>query len=90
MKKLSSLLIVPIMLFLVSQGIKAQGQTSKFIFQGVERLNSKAGFRYVYDNQNKLKASVYYNAQGGVPHVLTRSEERRVGKECRSRWSPYH
>src|SRR5260370_5989783 len=29
----------------------------------------------------------------GVPsnaiHVL-RSEERRVGKECRSRWSPYH
>ena len=24
------------------------------------------------------------------PHVLLRSEERRVGKECRSRWSPYH
>src|SRR3712207_6404246 len=24
----------------------------------------------------------------GDPH--TRSEERRVGKECRSRWSPYH
>src|SRR2546426_11722044 len=23
-------------------------------------------------------------------HVLVRSEERRVGKECRSRWSPYH
>ena len=22
--------------------------------------------------------------------LLTRSEERRVGKECRSRWSPYH
>ena len=22
--------------------------------------------------------------------VITRSEERRVGKECRSRWSPYH
>ena len=22
--------------------------------------------------------------------ILTRSEERRVGKECRSRWSPYH
>ena len=21
---------------------------------------------------------------------LKRSEERRVGKECRSRWSPYH
>ena len=22
--------------------------------------------------------------------VMMRSEERRVGKECRSRWSPYH
>src|SRR3712207_9163924 len=22
--------------------------------------------------------------------VVSRSEERRVGKECRSRWSPYH
>ena len=26
------------------------------------------------------------NAEGGI----NRSEERRVGKECRSRWSPYH
>ena len=23
-------------------------------------------------------------------HAIERSEERRVGKECRSRWSPYH
>ena len=29
---------------------------------------------------------------GGYSHVSPRerSEERRVGKECRSRWSPYH
>src|SRR3712207_5949480 len=26
----------------------------------------------------------------GVAHTRGRSEERRVGKECRSRWSPYH
>ena len=25
-----------------------------------------------------------------VSHPQDRSEERRVGKECRSRWSPYH
>src|SRR2546425_15194 len=25
-----------------------------------------------------------------VQAIHTRSEERRVGKECRSRWSPYH
>src|SRR5256885_6570637 len=27
---------------------------------------------------------------GPVPATRKRSEERRVGKECRSRWSPYH
>ena len=27
---------------------------------------------------------------GGVEAGGDRSEERRVGKECRSRWSPYH
>ena len=26
----------------------------------------------------------------GTKHPPPRSEERRVGKECRSRWSPYH
>ena len=25
-----------------------------------------------------------------LKQITTRSEERRVGKECRSRWSPYH
>ena len=25
-----------------------------------------------------------------LPHPSSRTEERRVGKECRSRWSPYH
>src|SRR2546422_9170403 len=25
-----------------------------------------------------------------IASAVTRSEERRVGKECRSRWSPYH
>ena len=41
-------------------------------------------------------STAYNYSLGGViidPNVntlLTRSEERRVGKECRSRWSPYH
>ena len=30
----------------------------------------------------------YWSVQPIV--ILARSEERRVGKECRSRWSPYH
>ena len=38
-------------------------------------------------------ASAIYgsDAIAGVVNIITRrSEERRVGKECRSRWSPYH
>ena len=30
------------------------------------------------------------NNPAAIQAVATRSEERRVGKECRSRWSPYH
>ena len=37
---------------------------------------------------------VVTSGKGGVGKTTTtaniRSEERRVGKECRSRWSPYH
>src|ERR1041385_4074282 len=29
-------------------------------------------------------------AKAGAKRITPRSEERRVGKECRSRWSPYH
>ena len=28
--------------------------------------------------------------KGMQMYAVVRSEERRVGKECRSRWSPYH
>src|SRR5256886_9711752 len=30
------------------------------------------------------------DAVQGIQPARSRSEERRVGKECRSRWSPYH
>src|SRR2546426_12633601 len=33
---------------------------------------------------------VTVTAATGATVTVTRSEERRVGKECRSRWSPYH
>src|SRR5256885_10769744 len=36
-------------------------------------------------------AQVSVRGDGAGPdHLRERSEERRVGKECRSRWSPYH
>ena len=32
----------------------------------------------------------FFNKLVPMDNSLYRSEERRVGKECRSRWSPYH
>src|SRR6266481_8082507 len=40
---------------------------------------------YWIDLANGLRS---LNREQSLPHL--RSEERRVGKECRSRWSPYH
>ena len=31
-----------------------------------------------------------YEEKQRIDFKFSRSEERRVGKECRSRWSPYH
>ena len=38
----------------------------------------------------KIKGSNIYTVEKGPKTIGARSEERRVGKECRSRWSPYH
>src|SRR3712207_9439248 len=40
---------------------------------------------------NQISFEVIYTIEGkGYKDSSLRSEERRVGKECRSRWSPYH
>src|SRR2546422_6420747 len=38
----------------------------------------------------RANASIHQMAREHVKLANMRSEERRVGKECRSRWSPYH
>ena len=45
--------------------------------------------------KDSLKFFIYNTLPGttgaaGVKAQFLRSEERRVGKECRSRWAPYH
>ena len=37
-----------------------------------------------------IENSTDSTTQWGLSSASVRSEERRVGKECRSRWSPYH
>src|SRR2546430_4016599 len=55
------------------------------------------GMRRIYEYCYPLedaRARQAYGVPSGVNNILVinkaRSEERRVGKECRSRWSPYH
>ena len=47
-----------------------------------------AGAPPLYSNPDDAIAA--RTQRSGDCLVWTRSEERRVGKECRSRWSPYH
>ena len=53
----------------------------------------------LFARQSQLKTLLEQAIKGkkaeiGIAGILAgkedRSEERRVGKECRSRWSPYH
>ena len=39
---------------------------------------------------NGIKAKMLVRDKQTDQISVVRSEERRVGKECRSRWSPYH
>src|SRR5260221_11234518 len=40
------------------------------------------------DTVTEARLAIALAREGGIG--IVRSEERRVGKECRSRWSPYH
>ena len=59
--------------------------------KGGERVDQKQ----IQDKLERIQREVNQVIRGKenvVERVLAaiRSEERRVGKECRSRWSPYH
>ena len=46
--------------------------------------------RLLANPPEKIEIEVKYKIAVTVMELRFRSEERRVGKECRSRWSPYH
>ena len=56
-----------------------------------ERLDLDSGYLSRLLRALEADGLVEVEADGSDARVRTaRSEERRVGKECRSRWSPYH
>ena len=67
----------------------------------IKRIHLTVDHMYCKENYTVLFVSMRIGKQGipiyfecfkGIrdPEAFYRSEERRVGKECRSRWSPYH
>ena len=50
--------------------------------------NHDRGFSF--KSNKKLDMAMGLNKFSALDVINNRSEERRVGKECRSRWSPYH
>ena len=72
-------------------------QINNFIASGVDAIIVNAVDTNATEAMSQAAASagvplVYVNRQPVNMDTLPdgRSEERRVGKECRSRWSPYH
>src|ERR1035438_5814450 len=52
-------------------------------------MNSAREYRLTYKDYLDIRQESPH-IRAISPVLVTRSEERRVGKECRSRWSPYH
>ena len=58
-----------------------------------EYSNDKEMFDLIHKMRTRIIKSPAFNETkilGAILFEAERSEERRVGKECRSRWSPYH
>ena len=62
-----------------------------YAMSGKMNLDAAAAAQYATTHliSDYVKRNIY-NAKNDALFDANRSEERRVGKECRSRWSPYH
>ena len=66
----------------------------RFTLRRIEKYSKKtiqqAQLPTVEEILHKRERSLVEKIEVWLNRGLCRSEERRVGKECRSRWSPYH
>ena len=73
----------------IKNKIKArlENQTIELDENGIYQIQGrkKARLFFLFPVREKIRAQI--DSETGE---IIRSEERRVGKECRSRWSPYH
>ena len=62
-------------------------EKTKGKLQRIECVNPHVGVQWKQGKPNVEDKNISYEL---TFQIKDRSEERRVGKECRSRWSPYH
>ena len=68
-------------------------QLRHLIYLHDELKRENAELKKLLENEklkNEKVQAQYDELEVSYTNLKTRSEERRVGKECRSRWSPYH
>ena len=83
MRKIISLLSAIIISAVSFAGIANSADRKKPIRIPTHNWSSQVVMAYVI-------GGIFESMGDNVEYVPARSEERRVGKECRSRWSPYH
>ena len=72
-------------------GAQTQRSYENFVI-GSEKMPREIIYAFAILKKSAAKANCLLGKLSEEKYKLitTRSEERRVGKECRSRWSPYH
>ena len=85
--------------------IANRGEIAVRIIRACRNMGIRSVAVYSKEDQNSLHVQLadqrvcigegparnnYLNMERIITAARNRSEERRVGKECRSRWSPYH
>src|SRR5438067_7629721 len=102
MLALLGIVAIPELFYFVADGYYAAGKIISGLLQQnnhlVTRVKSNAVAYTAYPRRGRRKRGrprlygkkIKLKSLLKNPQKLQRSEERRVGKECRSRWSPYH
>ena len=77
--------------------VKTKAPVLEKIADVQETINLEQELGFVQTSNEKktkqdkdFKYNIVTNEDEEPKYISSRSEERRVGKECRSRWSPYH
>ena len=73
----------------VPPGFTISTKVCEIFYKDKKKLNSKLT-NQIKKEIKKIEKDVSKKFGDLKNPLLLRSEERRVGKECRSRWSPYH